>query len=439
MNKRTVIELIVLISIATLIRVGLGIVQPDLNIFPDSFGYYGIGQNIILSPTLKALINPFRPFLYPLFLNAAVAATGHFGAPMQSAEYFIGERLIGIIQAAAGVIGCIFFYFMLRKIFQARYVALGISIFQAISINAITWERSVLSESLSIPFTLIIGFFMITALTSPTWLILLSITFLSIIGLLLRPATIIYPFIIFPLIAYYHKTTPVVLRCLFACGLFLLFVIGYAKTNEMNWKYFGIQNGSDINLLARIMQFRLPLTPAKNIQPLYDQVQEYSASTDQPDVWAFIDTYHIDTYSTPDSMMRIRSFDMAILKNYPVAFVAHAIADIPSSFLYSDPHYEFTPTDALRSVFYILFEVFQVTRYIYLASIPFIFLAWIRFFFRKTTLREASITCLGTLAYGTVVLYVFTGTGNDYARFYCTVQPFLLVFCVYWLHRLTHP
>jgi hypothetical protein len=425
-------ELFILISVAVLIRIAYVSINPDLYIFHDTFGYYEIGKNIILSPTVRSWVNPFRPFLYPLFINALVAVTGNFGAPILSQGYFTGERLIGLVQTAVTIAGIIIFYFMLRKIFTTRYVALGVSIFQAISVNFITWERSVLSESLSIPFTLIVGSLMISALTAPRWRTLISITFLSVIGVLLRPATLIYPLIIFPLIAYYHKTAPVFLRSALAFGLFILFALGYAKTNQMNWGYFGIQNGADINMLARIMQFRLPLAPAQDIQPLYSQVREYSITTDRPDVWEFLNTYYVDTYSTPENITQLRRFDMAIIRTYPLAYISHALADIPGSLLFTDPYYEIAPANMVGYIFSVLFWVFRLTQYVYLTTIPLILFAWIRLIFRKPTLRETAVTSLGTLAYGTMVLYVLTGTGYEYARFYCTIQPFLTIFCIYW-------
>ncbi len=432
-NKKTFIDLAILLGVAILIRIGYLVIHPYLNIFPDTYGYYEIGQNMLRSPSLRSWINPFRPPLYPIFLNAIVAATGHFGVRMVSPEYFIGEQYIGFIQTVVNIIGIIIFYFMLRKLFTSRLVILGMSIFQAISINAIIWERSVLSESFSIPITFIMGFLMIYALTSPTWLTVLFITFFSIIGVLFRPATIIYPFIIFPFIAYYHKKLPALLRCIVAGGLFILFILGYAKINEMNWGYFGIQNGGDINMLARIMQFRLPLTPAKNFQPLYDQVKAYTVSTNKPDVWIFLNTYNVDTYSSTQNIIILRKFDMAIINAYPFAYALHGLADIPASFLVTDEHYAFAPTNIVRSIFYALSIVFRLTQYIYITSIPFILVAWIRLLFKKISRKEAGITLLGTFSYGTVVLYVLTGTGYyDYARFYSTVQPFLTLFSLYW-------
>ena len=434
-NNDTIIEIFIIIVVALLVRFLYISFVPNLLIYPDSFGYYNIGQNMIRSLTLQSWVNPFRPFLYPVFLNVLIGMTGHFGASIQSAEFASGEWLIAASQTGMNIVGLVLFYLMLRKLFTTRRLALIVSIIQAININLIIWERSVLSESLSIPLTLILGYVVIRALRLPSWRILLTIVFLCLLGLLIRPATIIFPYIVFPFIIYCHKTRPVIFRSVAAVCLFTFFIFGYAKTNEMNWKYFGIQNSSDINILARIMQFRLSVAPAQKNQQLYDKVREYTGSSDTPNVWTFINTYNVDTYSSPENMQKIRDFDMAILKTYPMQYIFYGLADIPSSFLYTDRDNTFAPSDPASPVFFVLRFIYTLTGYLFLTSIPLILFSWARLLGKRSP-TEAAVTLLGTLSYGSIILCIFTGTGNDYARFYSSIQPFLMVFCVYWWIRI---
>jgi hypothetical protein len=432
-QKTYILHVCMIVALGILTRMAYMATYPHLHLFADSYGYVGIGQNILLSPSLASIVNPFRPPLYPLFLNAIMVATGTFRAPIFSTAYLTGEWLIMLLQSSMSVGGIIVLYFLTLRIAKKPVIALIVSLLCVSAINLITWEWSLLSEGPASAFTVVLGYVSLGALYTPTWKRFVTIGVLSLIGILIRPSFLTFPVVVFLFISLWYKKWPVISRAGIVFSLILLVLFGYAKTNEYYHGYFGIQNGGDINLTGRIMQLRIPLTPAKDVHPLFELATEYQAKTLHSDVWAFLSSYQIDVV-TSAGLQNIRNFNHAIIVKYPLQFFTRALFELPQSLLATDAPYP-APFPVSNPLFFTISNIiFRITQYFYLLTIPLMIGAWIRFL-RGVSREEAQVTLLGTLAYSQIILVLISGPGNEYTRFYSVIQPFLTVVIVYWAMR----
>lgn len=420
-------DIILILIVGVLFRLAYTSVYPCVHVTQDSQGYYNIGRQIFQTPKLTSIINPYRTPAYPVFLRLFMTT---FSGCSKSAQ------MVGLTQTIMNLGGIIALYFLSFTVLKRRGLALGIAIIQVTAVNLITWERSLLTEGLAIPISIFLSALAIQTLKTPTWKRIFIVTVLSIVGILLRPSFIPYPIIIFLYIAYYHKTKPVLVRSCVALSFCIIFLFGYVKTNVIGYGYFGIQDIGDINVMGRIMQFQLPLSPAKYIHPLYEQVVAYKQTTRHPNVWTFINTYDIDVVSAR-GLTNIQNFNHAVIAKSPLPFLLNAVRDIPGSIIFLDNSYNLPSGGLISTILFISYFVFRASQYFCLLSIPLILIAWTRLL-RKLSYDEAAVTLLGTLAYVQIFFSVMFGDGYDYPRFYSPIQPFLLLFIVWWGMKFIH-
>jgi hypothetical protein len=433
MSRHDLLPVLFLLIIGILVRIAYTQISPTPHIFPDTFGYVRVGQEILTNPSVSTIINPSRPALYPLFLSSILRAYGIRDTSLWAMTGTPAQTTVLFVQTLLSLCAIIPLYLLVRRLVNHPAVAWIVGLIQVTAINLITWERSLLSESFAIPLTMAISILGVLTPSSPSWGRLLSLLALSIIGILLRPSFIIFPLLIFPFIAIYHKRAAVTLRVIVIMSLTLLLTITYAKLNEANHGYYGIQSGSDINVMGRILQFRLPLHPASTIHPIYENVLEYQKGTEARDAWGFINEHGIDVY-TAEGLAQVRAFNRAILSHYPLQYVSSALSEIPMSIIAIHPLYT-VPLETRPSILWqLLWWVFLGTQYLLLLTLPLIVVAWIRLS-RRISITEAQATMMGTIAYGHILLTVVAGEAPDYARFNGFIQPLLSVFLAYWLTR----
>jgi hypothetical protein len=432
LDRTKIFDIIVLLVIGILMRVAYITYYPCMQANGDSYGYEDIGRHILAVPSVKTIINPFRPPLYPVFLNVAKKTADSTVEPMNMPDCQPGARNVGFLQTAANLFGMVVFYVLARWLLNHRVAALAVSIVQITTINLIAFERSLVSESFSIPLGIILAAAAVYALRSPTWKRLCLVSLLSIVGILLRPIFILYPLIIFLFIACWHKSLFVGVRSLVVLSPIIIFLFWVSYMNSVNYGYYGINHVSEISHMSLIMQYHLPLDSVRD-QPLTQQIIAYQKTrpTD-PNVFLFINAYNIDIFSA-DTLKQMRNFDATVIAHSPAAFLGHTIGNIPRSFLYKDEFFVPRPQGSMIPM--ISYYVFLISQYIDMVSIPFIFIAWVRLV-GKITIREAGAALVGTIAYGQILLVAICGDNITYVRFYTPIYSILFLFVAFWVMRL---
>lgn len=422
---RVLLHIAIIIAIGLLFRAVYISRYPCIHVTYDSLGYVDIGKNIFIEPTVKNIINPYRTPLYPVFINSVMSATRSFGAQITIPDCSQSIKTLAGIQTIFNLAGLVIFYLLAMAMLKKRTIALIATILQATAINIVAWERSLHTEAIAIPLSILIAYAAIRAFFSPTWKRLLSVCLLSIIGILLRPSFILYPAIIFLFIVIRHKTIQVFVKTLVASGIFLIFCLGFSHMNNINWGYWGIQHVSDINVLSRVLAFHLPLSFTMNVHPLYEYAVAWEKTTPDGYVFTFISQYNVDVFSAA-GLRTLREFNTREIMGSPFSYAARAVADIPGSLLILDESTVTRPDGSpILLVSYYLLLIYQ---YIFIAAIPIWLFAW-----SKNTLP---IQLIGALAFGQVILAVFVGDGMSYGRFYSSIQPLLFLYCAYWLASL---
>jgi hypothetical protein len=164
-----------------------------------------------------------------------------------------------IFQSVISFISIFYFYKLCKSIYKNRKIAVISSIIYGISPSLINWDCSIMTESLSISFTVIFLYFLLKYYKNPSKLLSALLTFICFMMVMLRPSFLIL-FILLNLIwgfMFFNnlklwKLFLFNITCSFLCVLLLF---QYCKSNEIQNHYWGISNVIDINQLPIIIKY----------------------------------------------------------------------------------------------------------------------------------------------------------------------------------------
>src|SRR3990172_8258073 len=104
---------ILLVSLLT--RMAYANLKPEVSVYPDSLGYYHIGQTMFAHPSIKTIINPYRTPGYPAFLLTVAQITGRQSMDISDPAFTPTLRVIATIQSLLAIISIsVLFFTMLR-------------------------------------------------------------------------------------------------------------------------------------------------------------------------------------------------------------------------------------------------------------------------------------------------------------------------------------
>ncbi len=208
---------------------------------PDSNYYMNYSENIFLGQ-INYLVTP----VYPYFIKLI--------------KLFSEENLIRNITLAQSVISfltIIVFYKTLCAVYKKRVVIIMATFFYGIMPSIISFDKIILTESISISGAVIFLYFIVSYLKNPTRLKAASYPLYIFFLVMLRPSFII----LLPIIIIFWGLRMIFLKterkiCLYglsASAMCILLIMGYTRLNYANNEIKGISAVSTVNLLDIIV------------------------------------------------------------------------------------------------------------------------------------------------------------------------------------------
>lgn len=429
MSRSTLIKVFLA---ALVVRIMYAIAAPAIFFNVDTEGYYNIGMALFREPSLQTLITPYRTPVYPLFLNTIMYILGVGGAPYGSAAFLWGAEIVVAIQLVIGAIAFTALYQVLSRLLPGRTGQL-FGLFLLFDVFVVGWEHTLMTEGLAISISIFITTVLLHILLAPSGKKFMLLWFLFAFGFLLRPSFMVLPLATLPLVAWYFRKHGLVvfLACVTLAAATAVPLV-YAHINYTHYNYFGIQFVGDIDVLGRILEFKVPIDSAKTNTYFYTTVKDSRATTNITMPFRFLERYDPDIYGKPYRFTQLQAFNQTvILHNLPL-YVVRAMGTIPEILLEVCDFTLVPPgsTNLLTRIVWVLQQMYGYAQYATVVT-PFLWILMSIAFFVKPTRSHAIIALIGTIAMSQIfltALAVYKDAGGQYGRVISVVRPQLFLF-----------
>jgi hypothetical protein len=419
---------------ALLVRVVYATAVPSIYYFnADTMGYYSLGAAMFANPSVHTIITPYRTPLYPLFFNAVMYISGAGGTAFGSPAFAWGTQIIVAIQMMIGALAFTAFYHALSA-FLSRRARFLFGVFLLFDVFVIGWERTLLTEGLAVSVSLFITAVLIHILAAPTVKKFAIFLFLFAFGFLLRPSFIVLPLAALPIVAwYFRKHGRVVFLACVTLAAALAIPLAYARINEKQHGYFGVQYVSDIDVVGRILGFNIPVESAKNNTYFYSTMKDSRTKNPHPLTgFQFLEEYDPAIWGKAFRFTELQQFNRTVILNNLPLYVSKAISTIPEILL-EVCIFSLVPAGSinlLTRIVRVLQQGYGTAQYATLA-IPLLWMLTGIIFLIKPTRWNAAVTLIGTLAMSQILLtalVVYKDVGGQYGRVLSVVQPHMFLF-----------
>lgn len=433
MRFKKFLPFILIVLLASVIRITYFYHFPGIWVQADTYGYYDIGKNILSGKFLQFFINDERTPIYPIFLNLPAFLSRDIGSPIFSAEFFSVMEKIILIQSLCGILGLILLFKTLRIAGASVNVAFFYTLFTTFNILVFGWERILMAESLSTFWLITLLFTLVKILKKEESRYFIFLFLLYIFGFLLKPFFVLLPVFLFPVLVYFRPTRVSIVGNIIVLLLFYLSVVGYVWRNEIVFNYRGVNKVSELNMLGKILQFNLNIESAKNVTYFYEAVKNYRLKNGDPMPFRFLEKY--DFFQKPDKIRDLQRFNSIVIKSNFREYVFKSIMQIPSGVVDMSELYVLKKPDAgmLGSFFYNLSRFYNNLQYanfiIFFCFFPFVYL-----FLKQRTFIWTFITLIGIITLYQIIFSIFFSYG-EFGRLISPALPiiFLFTFYGYWL------
>lgn len=252
----------------------------DFSIYPDTSSYVNFDSNI-----LKGEVDEFRTPIYPYIIKFVSLFSNN-----QQVMY----RNLTILQEIVSIISVVVLYKTLEKKLKNQNVNYIVTIIYACLPSIFTYNRVILTESLSISLFMIYFCLIIKYITEPTNKTTILIGLFSVLLIMLRPSfiyLIVALAIIFLLIFICKKQNK---KQAILGGIVLIGIIGiildYCYINKRQNDIFAISNVTQINQLDTVIEMQIYNTGDKQDKGIIDIIEQkldgdaqiwYRATTDK--------------------------------------------------------------------------------------------------------------------------------------------------------------
>jgi len=307
-------------------------VHPNTIINADSYGYYSLATKLAERPVLNLFVNQYRVPVYSTILGGLMVLNNAVDVPLNAPAFrSVLDQLI-FIQSMLSVGGVVLLYLLLLQLSLPIVWAFSISLFFSLNMYTYPLERAVMTDSLASTFLIGLTYLLIRLVQKPTNRDYVFFGLLSAVSWLLRPNLLLVPLLSLPLLLLV-KTNRKFIRTnilVFCISLLLPFV--FAFFNSSFHGYTGISQINEINLLGRILEFKLPAEAGKQYKTYYNAMLDYRQKNGEPMPYRFIDTYTPLTYVDTKLMMELQRFDRAVIAANLPSYVVGATSYIPKIF-----------------------------------------------------------------------------------------------------------
>lgn len=275
-NNKIWIILVIIFCVRLLIYNFYG----DFSIYPDTSSYVNFDSNI-----LKGEVDEFRTPIYPYIIKFVSLFSNN-----QQVMY----RNLTILQEIVSIISVVVLYKTLEKKLKNQNVNYIVTIIYACLPSIFTYNRVILTESLSISLFMIYFCLIIKYITEPTNKTTILIGLFSVLLIMLRPSfiyLIVALAIIFLLIFICKKQNK---KQAILGGIVLIGIIGiildYCYINKRQNDIFAISNVTQINQLDTVIEMQIYNTGDKQDKGIIDIIEQkldgdaqiwYRATTDK--------------------------------------------------------------------------------------------------------------------------------------------------------------
>ena len=401
---------------------------------PDSQGYY-VEHTSFTDDFLHNFFNVNRTPGYTMFTSLALGITDHGHPIYKSPQFFSGTWIIIVIQTILGLIGLIILYDTLIALHISIPLCIAFTAFTGLNIYQFIWERAFLTEAMYIFIFICLMRLFVRLMKKPTPGTGILFTILAIYGFEVRPAGLLLPFILLPIVWLMHRTKKVFML---VAGLLLIYSsvpVAHLEMNKALYNFKGLSINTDFAVFGRFLHYNLPVDSAAGVQPLYDQVTAYRAAGGNTTIpWYFFVANNNEVY---DHMADLQKFDSLVLRADWPAFVRTMIGDIPTAFsdtyvqevLYRSPTPN--PSRTLFDVLTFIVRALQQTTVIFLLFFP--FSVWL--FIKKQTITNAFLLTIALIEMYQLVASLIYGGPWEFARHMITTQTYLFFFCFWWVGK----
>ena len=398
----------------------------------DTDGYYKLERKLTDGKILNMVFNDERTPLYLIYLHFGMSLSGNFNPIYKSAEFYNGAYLVTSLQTIFGILSILLIYFTLIKIKVNPQKALLCSLFLSGNIMIFSWEKILLTESLTIFLLILIFYISVNLLTYKTFPYKLLLILCSALLILLKPIYLGLPFLIL-LIYCLHKYQRAKIRfAIIFLIIYLVLPLAYVRYNFVQRKYLGINHITDINLLGKIMQFNLPITNAKKFRYFYETLSDYRQKKFPPMPYTFLEYYDPLIYSHTEKLNSLSGFNAKVISSNLTGFFTRSISQIPSAMLEKSEFIKtvIPPVGLANFVYRYLYEIYKTVQYLTLIFIPIFIVSIFLFFKKRNNLKFAVFFLAGMISFYQIVLSVFFSY-EEFGRLIVVVQPLLYLFIFY--------
>lgn len=430
------IPIVILLIVGITVRVLYGLTKPTPIVAPDTYGYYLIGQRIVHKTV--PVFNDERTPVYPLFLSAVMFIRGSFNAPILSPDFYKGASAVTVVQALLGIIGYLLLFKLIYELTHEKTLSLLLTIILSLNTLHFGWEHVLTAESMTFFWLSLLLYVCMVYLKKPTHSTLLILIFLFIVGFLLKPLFIGLPLFIVPILTWKRGMTK-----MFAVSTAVLFLYGfipmtYIKTNVQRKNYYGINHVSDVNLLGKILEYRIPVSLTTTYSKLASAIGSYQQMTRNPDPYAFLSWYEPNLL-TGDTEKRtlneLRSVTIQTIQSNLVPYGIYSIGQIPRILARSpDSYAAVSRGEKGFAMWNVLQMLFRAAQYIsFLMIVCFLHAMYI---FIKSRRRQSALMLLvcAVFFYQLMMVSLFAFTAEEYGRLMSPMMPFVYGIIVSWIY-----
>lgn len=436
MTKYHGILLIIILVLSTLVRLAyIDYAGGSVILEPDSQGYYSAG-NFFTKDLIHNVFNTNRLPGYTMLTSFAMSVSGVGHPPYQSPAFFTGARLIIIVQTIAGLIGLIVLYDTLITLRVSRRISLLFTALTGFNIYQFSWERAFLTEALYIASFIVVMRLFVSLVKKPTRGKGAIFIAFSIAGFLLRPAGLLIPYLLLPVIWYIHRTRNVFFLIFTLLVAYTLVPLTFITMNRFLYNFRGLSFNTDFAVFGRILQKNIPTDAAAGASDLQSKVEEYRKNGGTMRIpWYFFVAYNNEIYGRlPD----VQEFNRLVLRDQWPAFTATVVGDIPKAFF--DTYVEEVIYRASHpSISRMFFDAITwIVQQIQKATIVFLILfplsvwQWIK----KQTPVHTFLLAVGVIELYQIFSSLIWGGAWEYARHIITTQTYLFFFCFWWIAKI---
>ncbi|OGG11960.1 hypothetical protein A2Z00_04100 [Candidatus Gottesmanbacteria bacterium RBG_13_45_10] len=438
---------VTLVGIMVGIRVLYAIATPQVFYNSDSGGYLGLGKGMYASPSLPTIINPYRTPLYPLFFQGILMVSGYGESVPETPAFFQGASVVAATQSILTIAAFLLLFFALLSLPLPTWMSWCLTLGISSDYHLFTWERTMLTEGLAIPWIVALSAAMLFTLRARKAWWYLVLEGLFILGFLLRPAFLFVPFVVVGVLLLHRRKAAMVIVGAIMLAIYLLVPLGYAKVNEHYHHYFGIQHVGDIDLLGRILEFRLPVDAATNYPFYYEAViDSRKKGMVFPNPFRFLEYYDPYIYMEGSDgavhLNELPGFNKTVILHTIPTYVNHIILSLPKVLTEVCDFITIPPdTSAIASFFRVLRGIAIAMQYTFFA-VPIFWFVSVYQCIRKPSSILAALVFFGALAVIQLLFtasVVYTDVDQQFGRIMAVVRPHMLLFLGLWMyHAWTH-